>query len=485
MGQKLRALIAEDSKDDFDLLLLELKRGGFDVEWKRVWTPEEFTAALKSEWDIVLSDFSMPRFNARTALELLKATGKDLPFIIVSGSIGEAVAVEAMKVGAHDFFPKTNLTRLPLAVEREVKEARIRRERGAMSQQLREAERRYRLVVQHVRDYAIFFLDQQGRVATWSEGARRIFGWDEKEAVGLALSTFWDGAFKQLERALKHGVAQEEGEARRKDNTRFWAERDLELIRERDQVLGYAVVLRDATERKRFVDELRHAISARDEFLSIASHELKTPLTSLKLQLEGILRANGEVSRDELVRKTSVLKRQTDRLAALVGTLLDVTRVSAGPMVLEREAVDLVELVRVHLERTRELTERSGSKVTVTAPKQLVGQWDRARLETVLENLLSNAVKFGEGRPIDVAIAEANGRASLTVTDRGIGIPEEDQARIFGRFERAVPDRHYGGLGIGLWFARQVVEAHGGDISVSSRPGEGSAFRVELPLSVG
>src|SRR5690606_24214839 len=161
--------------------------------------------------------------------ELLKASGKDLPFIIVSGSVGEQVAIEAMKAGAHDFFSKNNLTRLCAAIDREVKEARVRRERGAAVRQLRQPEERYRLVLQHVRDYAIFFLDEVGRVATWSEGARRIFRFEEAEAVGRPLSTFYEGAFQHLDRARRYGLSHDEGWAHRKGGERFWAERDLEL----------------------------------------------------------------------------------------------------------------------------------------------------------------------------------------------------------------------------------------------------------------
>lgn len=482
MSRPLKVLIVEDNEDDLELLLVELKRGGYEPLYRRVWTPEDFAAVLaQEEWDVVLSDFSLPRFNARKALELLKLSGKDLPFIIVSGSIGESVAVEAMKAGAHDFFSKASLTRLTAAIEREVKEATVRRERAATEQKLRQAEERYRLVVQHVRDYAIFFLDEVGRVATWSAGARRIFGYEESEAVGQPLSLFHENAFAHLERARTNGLAHDEGFAVRKDGGRFWAERDLELVRDKDRVLGFAVVLRDATERKRFVDELKAAISARDEFLSIASHELKTPLTSLKLQLESMTRNKGALAPADLTRKVDILKRQADRLTSLVGALLDVTKLSSGKLTLELAQVDLTALVSGYLQRASTSIEHSGSKVTLHANGPVVGSWDKGRLDTVVENLMSNALKFGQGKAIDVRIEDAGARARLSVTDRGIGIAQEDQARIFGRFERAVPEVHYGGLGIGLWLARQVVEAHGGNISVQSRAGEGSTFTVELP----
>jgi PAS domain S-box-containing protein len=491
MSRPLRVLILEDNKDDAEFLLLELRRSGFAPDWERVYTPERFKAALqRTDWEVILSDFHMPRFTAIAALDILKENGRDLPFIIVSGSVGEAVAVEAMKAGAHDFFPKTNMARLSAAIERELNEAQVRRERKQALTQLRQAEERYRLVIEHVRDYAIFFLDPEGRVETWNPGAKRTLGYEQQEVLGHSITLFSPeedkARFQQaLERAHATGLVHEEYWTVRKGGIRFWAERSLEVIREGDQLRGYAAVIRDVSERKRLLDDLRLAIRARDDFLSIASHELKTPLTSLQLQIASLQRLTRDakpVPPAVLQPKVDVIVRQGERLGSLVDSLLDVTRLTSGQLSLQREEVELGSVVKESLARTEEVLRRSGSSVSVKAEGTVVGRWDRLRLEAVADNLLSNALKYGKGKPIEVTLERTDARARLSVTDHGIGIPPEEQARIFQRFERAVPEHHYGGLGIGLWMTRQIVEAHGGTIQVASAEGKGSTFTVELPL---
>lgn len=241
---------------------------------------------------------------------------------------------------------------------------------------------------------------------------------------------------------------------------------------------------REAAERER---QLQQAVKARDEFLGIASHELKTPLTSLELQVAGLQRLAAlqpglAVSDDRIQSKCESIVRQIGRLTGLINNLIDVGRITSGRLGLERERVDLGEVVRGVIERAQEAIRRSGSEVALAMPAAVVGTWDRARLETVVTNLVSNAVKFGNGKPIEISVRAAEKRAVLTVRDQGIGVSAEDRNRIFERFERAVSQRHFGGFGLGLWVAREAVEAHGGTIRVETRAGAGSEFTVELPL---
>jgi signal transduction histidine kinase len=218
-------------------------------------------------------------------------------------------------------------------------------------------------------------------------------------------------------------------------------------------------------------------------FLSIASHELRTPLNVMQLQTDGLLRQARREGDERLVPPLERSKRQVHRLAALVESLLDVSRVTAGRMTLELGEVDLAAVVVDVTTRMRDEAQRAGSSLEVKVTGPLVGRFDRLRLDQIATNLVSNAIKYGGGKPIRV-VADRRGEAVyLQVIDEGIGISEEDQARIFERFERAVSVRHYGGFGLGLWIVRQIVEAHGGTITIRSRVGEGSTFEVELPLS--
>jgi PAS domain S-box-containing protein len=251
---------------------------------------------------------------------------------------------------------------------------------------------------------------------------------------------------------------------------------------------GYIGSCIDITEHKALETKLRDAVQARDEFLSIASHELKTPLTSLQLQIDSLERQL-EVRPEEALRTgrlcsgARAVSDQADRLATLIEVLLDVSRINAGRLTFECSDVDLVPLVQDTAERWRPDAARAGCELSVNVEdtsNQLVVHWDPLRLEQVLSNLISNAIKYGQGKPIAVTVARRDGGARLQVSDRGMGVSPVDQLRIFERFERAAASRNYGGLGLGLWIAKQLVEGLGGSISLDSAPEKGSTFTVEL-----
>jgi signal transduction histidine kinase len=263
------------------------------------------------------------------------------------------------------------------------------------------------------------------------------------------------------------------------------------------QVEGVLAVASDVTQEvhsRRRAEGLKaqaeEGVRLRDEFLSVASHELKTPLTPLALRLALLKREAqgtqpGQLPREREVRHLEVAERQVRKLAELVGDLLDVSRLSTGRMKLELEPVDLSALVREEVARFEPEAERAGCQLGLRTAPSSVGQWDRLRLEQVVTNLLSNALKYGAGKPVHITVDSDGARAWLTVRDEGIGIAPDDLERIFGRFERAVSERHYGGLGLGLYVTRQFLQAMGGTVKAESVPGQGATFTVELPLAPG
>jgi len=361
----LQVLLVEDSEDDALLLALELRRGGYAPAVTRVQSAADLQARLgEGPWDVVISDYSLPRFNGREALRMVRAAGGgEIPFVLVSGHIGEESAVEALKAGAGDFVMKQNLTRLVPAVEREMRDARMRRE------------------------------------------------------------------------------------------------------------------------RRETLEALQRAVAARDQFLSIASHELKTPLTALQLQLQSLQRllSGDGPAEQRMAQKVRTATRSAERLGELVSRLLEVSRLTTGKLELAPEPLDLALLAREVAGRFAEPLSEGGILLTLRAPAPVHGRWDRGRVETIAASMLSNAIKYGGAKPIELGVEGVGPLARLWVRDNGIGIAPEDQARIFERFERAVPEHHYGGFGVGLWVARLVAEAHGGRILVESRPGLGSTFTLELP----
>ncbi len=258
---------------------------------------------------------------------------------------------------------------------------------------------------------------------------------------------------------------------------------------EADVRLAEDIARRAATslDNGRLYTEAQEAVRARDSFLSVASHELNTPLTSLTLNIQALRRdmehrpGGGPASAEALASKVVAVQRQVSRLSSLVRELLDVSRITAGRLVLEREHLDLAALTREVVPRFSEDLARAGCELHLDAQGPATGHWDRLRLEQVLQNLLSNAIKYGRGRPIEVRVGADAAHAWLSVKDQGLGIPPEGHARLFQRFERLASERHYGGLGLGLWIVKQIVDAMDGRIRVESTPGQGSTFTVELP----
>jgi PAS domain S-box-containing protein len=245
---------------------------------------------------------------------------------------------------------------------------------------------------------------------------------------------------------------------------------------------------RAAAERERLLAEEREAHRIRDEFITIASHELRTPLTPVLLNMQRLLaiyRREAAPSSETVLPKLHTVHRQIERLHRLIEEMLDISRITRGKMRIEREKVDLVPLVDEVVERFSEHLARSGCALRVLEPGRAMARCDRARTEQVVSSLLSNAIKYGPGKPIEITIEVVPSSVRISVKDHGIGIAPGDHERIFQRFERAVSHRHYGGLGLGLWITRQVVEAMDGTIGVHSRLGDGAAFVVELPGASG
>jgi signal transduction histidine kinase len=216
----------------------------------------------------------------------------------------------------------------------------------------------------------------------------------------------------------------------------------------------------------------------------VASHELKTPLTPLRLNLQLIQREISRLPRGErLSGRLAVAQRQVERLSQLVDDMLDVARASSGRFEVHPAPIDVAALAREVASRFEADAARARCALVIQAPSPVVAGIDASRIEQVLENLLANALRYGAGRPVEVTVTPRSGGAHLTVQDHGIGVAPEDRERIFGLFERAVSERRYGGLGLGLFIARQIVEAHGGTIGCESAPGEGARFEVELPAA--
>jgi len=368
-------------------------------------------------------------------------------------------------------------------------------QRRRRDDELLKSEERFRLLVEGVEDYAIFMLDPLGHVATWNSGAERIKGYAAKEIIGRHFSLFRVEAERQagrceqeLEIATRRGRFEEEGWRVRKDRSLFWANMVLTAIRNpAGELVGFAKVTRDLTDRRRLEEErlqrahAEEAVRLRDQFLSIASHELRTPLTAVQIDLQGLQERLGEGD-PRMAKRLGRAVRNADRLGALVESLMDVSRIADGKVVLKPDTMDLVQTTAQVVDSFRESAARAGCVLSFEGAGPIFGCWDRLRLEQVILNLLSNAFKYAAGAPVGLTVSVEAGQAVLEVSDRGPGVPEADLVRIFGRFERAASIRHYGGLGLGLYLSREIIEGHGGTIDARNPSAGGARFTIRLPL---
>lgn len=394
-------------------------------------------------------------------------------------------------------------------------------ERKEAEERLIKSEERLRKMFEGIKDYAMILLDPEGNVTSWNEGARRIKGYEAKEIIGQSFKIFYPEQDVQMGKceyelieAAETGRFEDEGWRIRKDGTKFWANVLITAIRDDNgKVLGFSKVTRDITDKKRsddllkmaytnlekrvaertsdlmkINDQLSEAVRTRDEFLSIASHELRTPLTPLKLQMQNFIsniRKNTikTLPDERLQRMGNTCERALNRLTSLIDNLLDVSRINSGKLVLAMEDVNLPELAAEILDRYKFDIQSSGSRTDLTIKDNIIGYFDRLRLEQVFLNLLTNSLRYGNKKPIEITISKDHGFAKIIFKDNGMGIAPKDFERIFERFER-VDDTNpnAGGLGLGLYITKQIVEAHGGTITVESKNGEGATFTVLLPL---
>ncbi len=360
---------------------------------------------------------------------------------------------------------------------------------------LRESEERFRTLADNMSQLA-WMADESGSIFWYNRRWYEFTGTTLEQMKGWGWRRVHDPKeLPRVEARFRAAIASGEPwedtfPLRRHDGQLRWhLSRAMPARDSRGRVVRWFGTNTDIEQQRQQAAALQSAVEVRDVFLGVAAHELKTPLTSLGLRLAHLRQSlEGEASpdaRERALRSLDVAQSQAQRLMTLVHTLLDVTRLQADEVTLTREDLEVSRLVEDTVEKVRAHAERAGSPLRVELEEGLWVHADAVRLRQVLMNLLSNAMKFGAGRPIAVSTRAHEGSALVTVSDEGIGMDEETRRRLFTRFERGVSDRHYGGLGLGLFVSRQWVEAMGGHILVESEPGRGSTFTVSLPQSTG
>jgi PAS domain S-box-containing protein len=366
-------------------------------------------------------------------------------------------------------------------------------ERREHEEALRRSEERFRLMVEGVKDYAIFMLDSTGHIMSWNAGAQRIKGYRAEEIIGRHFSCFYEQASidsgwpaRELEMAKLDGRFEDVGWRVRKDGSKFWANVVITaLTDEHGKFYGFAKVTRDLSEQRR-AQALQHSERRMREFVSIIAHELRNPLAAIKNGVE-LLQHSSKL--EHVHAATEILGRQTGQLNNLIDDLLDADRISSGRVKLKFEQVDLKAILRTALESVQPLFDARRHQVTLDLPEApLLVEGDAVRLIQVFANILHNAAKFTPpGGHIDYTARLKDGGVQICIRDNGIGIPIDLLPEVFHMFRQGNVslDRTEAGLGIGLSLASGLVTMHNGNLrAFSEGSGRGSEFAVWLPLAV-
>ena len=498
---QLRVLIVEDSADDAALLLRELRRGRWEVIHERVDTPQGMTAALNAHpWDLIISDYAMPYFSGPAALALARGGSEDIPFILISGEVGEEAAVQAMQAGADDYLFKGNLHRLVPAINRELNDAQGRRKAEYTDRQLQKGERQL-AAAQRLAHLGTWHVDLRTNLAVWSDEAREILGCQSGEA-SLTFDHFM-GFLRADDRVLIYtALGSSDDTLIARDCAIACPNPAAHFVHIRGEILrdvnGLAIeatgMIQDITERCVVNARLQRAKSvaeaanvAKSQFLANMSHEIRTPMAAI-VGFAAMLLHRNESDADRIAW-ADIIQRNALHLLELINEILDLSKVEAGQMKVECMPCDLPALLSevISIMRRRAVEKGLEFGVTLQGPIPRVIQSDPTRLRQILTNVLGNALKFTETGKIDMRIMEEQvGGPTLVlrvdVIDTGIGMTPEVLERLFRPFTQGDESitRKFGGTGLGLTISRHFAKLLGGDITVTSQPQLGSTFTIRI-----
>ncbi|PYU93795.1 MAG: hypothetical protein DMG25_08425 [Acidobacteria bacterium] len=485
----LRVLYIEDSPHDAKLCLRQLEQAGYELSARLVTSREEFEEDLRTQpYDVILADYRTPTWSAMEALEALKQVDKDLPFIIVTGTLGDEGAVECIKRGATDYVLKDRPARLPQAVERALEEKAAREEHQRV-----EASRKLLASIVESSEDAIVSRAREGNVLSWNRGAEKMFGYSAEEAIGRPISMLVPPECARELGQIQERVAQGESVGRyetvrmAKDGRRI----DVSLVVSpifdaAGRITGASSIHRDITERKRAEEalarrakELERSNTELEQFAFVASHDLQEPLrmvASYTQLLAERYQGKLDADADEFI---AFAVEGAQRMQKLIHDLLTYSRL--GTRREEFKPTECGQALGRALQNLAASIEESRASVTHDPLPTVMA--DGSQLTQLFQNLVSNAIKFGDQQPPRVHISAERNDAEWTfsVQDHGIGIDAQYADRIFVIFQRLHPRNEYPGTGIGLAISKKIVERHRGRIWFESKLGEGATFKFTIP----
>lgn len=545
MKEKIRVLVIEDNEDDARLEIDELKSGGFDIEYELVETRKDTREALTTkEWDFIISDYSLPQYSGMEALAELKETGNDIPFIFVSGTIGEEIAVAAMKAGVHDYIMKDNLSRLIPAFERELREAEIRKQKREAEEAIKNERILLRTLIDNLPDM-VYVKDAEGRKIVSNNADFEFLGYNsEADILGKTEEELYpEGkAHKNLENDLKiieSGKIIYNYEEKRTDpngNERWFLTNKIPLFNDHGTITGLVNLSHDITERKLseialqereqelekqnmeylalnreylrlnedLKDSLRRIKAINEEliiakskaeesdnlktaFLENMSHEVRTPLNGI-LGFAEFLK-DPDLDKEQVEQYIGIIDASSKQLLTIINDILDISKIQAGQITLSKTDVDITDLLEDLYQQNKEQASLKHLTLVLNKrdlDKNIVVTTDDGKLRQIINNLINNAIKFTAKGTIEFGFEVKDQILSFFVKDSGIGIAPEDQSLIFKPFSKVenAAARKYGGNGLGLAISRALVEKLGGTMSLASAINNGSIFSFTIPYKV-
>ena len=478
MDKPIKILHLEDVPTDAELVEYELQKGNIKFEKRVVDNKDDFVRMLSDfNPDIILSDHSLPSFDSVQAIAILKEKKLDIPFILITATVSEEFAVDIMKQGASDYILKDRLQRLPSAVINSLEKRRLEEKQRASLERLS----------LHIENTPLGFIEwnDQGLAISWSKRAEEIFGWTQKDFTKIPENWFsqaYEEDAPQVSKIINQLIS---GEVERnkiqhrnvtKDGRVIWCEWFNSVLKDKNgKVKTIMSLVQDITEQKQLERQ-------KDDLLSMASHELKTPVTTIKAYgqiAESMLEENGDEATLSVIKRMGA---QINKLTALIGNLLDFTRIQIGKLLYNNTFFDFNELVKEVTIDNQKTSYAHEIKYEPGAEVKVFG--DKDKLAQVLNNLISNAIKYSPGADTVVIYTEPKKNGiELSVQDFGIGVSAENHQNIFQQFYRVTGDSPstFPGLGIGLFICSEIIARHRGRIWVESVPRKGSIFHTWLP----
>ena len=499
LSTKIRVLIVEDSEEDAILIVRELKSDGLQVSFLRVDTEQAMREALNDNWDVVLSDYNMPKFSALAALEVLKKSKKDLPFIVVSGTIDDDIAVQLMQAGAHDYVMKDNLNRLASAIDREIGDAKIRRQKKEGILALEHAVEEWDVTFNAMSD-AVFILSTQYGIVKCNNAAESLIGKKREDIIGKYCYKIMHGTTAPHEECPHHKMlnSKHQKTAIINYNNKIMEVNVDPIFNNNHELTGSVHTMHDITERIENEEKLRVALinaesgsKAKSEFLATMSHEIRTPLNGLigfSSIIENMLcQSDDYEQRDKIIEYLAIVKTCGQTVTELINDILELASINAGDTKKIIEEFSPEELI-IESDKIFKLKAEENNTSLDFQHKNLPVKVSGARrqLKQVIFNLVGNAIKFTEKGSVNIKADYKDGNLLIEVEDTGIGIVPDMKDKILKPFTQLDQSstRRFGGVGLGLTIVSKILGNFNESLNVESELDKGTKVSFVFPVKV-